>query len=52
MRSTDQPAQAEIAEQYLDATKAKTLLGWGPRFGLEAGLQKSIVWYLDYLKSR
>jgi len=44
-------ATAEIAEQYLDATKARTLLGWQPRFGLEAGLQESIDWYTRFLKN-
>jgi CDP-glucose 4,6-dehydratase len=39
-------ATAEIAEQSLDATKAKKLLGWRPRFTLEEGLKKTIEWYL------
>ncbi len=45
-------AKAEIPEQYLDATKAKNLLGWRARFTLEDGLRRSIDWYLDYLKHR
>ncbi len=45
-------AKAEIAEQYLDATKAKQLLGWTPRFGLEEGLQYTVEWYLNYLRAR
>ena len=45
-------AKAEIPEQYLDATKAKKLLGWQARFDLKTGLKQSIAWYLDYLKSR
>ena len=39
-------ATAEIAAQSLDATKAKKLLGWRPRFSLEEGLRKTIDWYL------
>jgi CDP-glucose 4,6-dehydratase len=45
-------ATAEIAEQSLDASKAKKLLGWQPRFSLEEGLKKTIDWYLASLASR
>ncbi len=45
-------AKAEIPEQYLDATKAKNLLGWQARFSLDAGLKQSIDWYLKFLASR
>ena len=45
-------ATAEIAEQFLDATKAKKLLGWRPRFSLEEGLKKTRDWYLAFLASR
>lgn len=45
-------ARGEIPEQYLDATKAKRLLEWTPRFGLEEGLQHTIDWYLDFFKAR
>jgi len=45
-------ATAEIAEQSLDATKAKKLLGWRPRFSLEEGLKKTRDWYLAFLASR
>jgi len=45
-------ATAEIAQQFLDATKAKKLLGWQPRFTLEEGLKKTIDWYLAFLASR
>lgn len=42
-------ARGEIPEQYLDATKAKRLLQWTPRFGLDEGLQHTIAWYLAFL---
>lgn len=42
-------ARGEIPEQYLDATKAKQVLQWTPRFGLQEGLQHTIDWYLDFL---
>lgn len=45
-------ATAEIAEQYLDATKARTLLDWRPRFDIDTGLQHSIDWYRRYQQSR
>ena len=45
-------ARGEIPEQYLDATKAKQLIGWTPRFGLEDGLRNTIGWYLDFLGAR
>ncbi len=42
-------ASAEIREQYLDAGKARTRLGWAPRFGMEQGLRKTIDWYREFL---
>jgi CDP-glucose 4,6-dehydratase len=40
----------EIREQYLDATKARSILGWEPRWTLDAGLRKTIDWYEAYFK--
>lgn len=42
-------AANEIREQRVDAAKARTALGWAPRHGLDAGLEKSIAWYRQYL---
>lgn len=39
----------EIRRQYLDAGKARKVLGWSPLFTLEAGLQKTIAWYRAFL---
>jgi CDP-glucose 4,6-dehydratase len=39
----------EIREQRVDATKARTELGWKPRHDLDEGLRKSIDWYRQYL---
>lgn len=39
----------EIQAQYLDSTKAKEILGWSAKFGLESGLQRTISWYKEYL---
>jgi CDP-glucose 4,6-dehydratase len=44
-------ASNEIRLQYLDATRAKTVLKWKPRFQLEQGLAKTIEWYRTYLSS-
>lgn len=54
MGSTLQPvilnqASNEIRNQYLSAQKAREMLGWKPLFTLEAGLQKTIDWYKEYL---
>lgn len=38
-------AHHEIAEQYLDAARARKLLGWTPRVALDEGLHRTIGWY-------
>jgi len=38
-------APNEIQDQFLDATKARTVLGWRPIFSLDAGLRRTIEWY-------
>lgn len=43
-----QPAP-EIEVQYLDFTKARSVLGWAPKVSLEEGLEKSLAWYKAYL---
>lgn len=43
-------ARYEIRDQYLDASKARTVLGWSPRFDLDEGLKRAIVWYQDFFK--
>ncbi len=41
-------ASNEIRDQYLDATKAKRMLGWSPAFTLDASLRATIEWYTRY----
>ena len=41
-------ASNEIKSQYLDATKARTMLNWSPSFTLETGLLSTIEWYRRY----
>jgi CDP-glucose 4,6-dehydratase len=38
-------ASSEIREQYLDATKARTRLGWSPKYGMEDALRETVAWY-------
>lgn len=44
-------ATNEIRHQYLSAEKARTMLGWRPRWALEAALQETIAWYREYFDS-
>lgn len=43
-------ALKEIREQHLSAAKAKSILGWKPKFTLEEGLERTIAWYRELLK--
>ncbi len=44
-------ARAEIRDQYLDSTKARTRLGWTARHSLDTGLAKTVGWYRPFLES-
>lgn len=39
----------EIRKQYLNADKARRVLGWAPIFAFEVGLDKTIAWYKEFL---
>ncbi len=41
-------AANEIKHQYLSAARARAVLGWSPRYGLEEALRETIAWYGDY----
>jgi CDP-glucose 4,6-dehydratase len=43
-------ASHEIPHQYLDASKARAMLGWRPHFTLEQGLERTILWYERMLR--
>jgi CDP-glucose 4,6-dehydratase len=45
-------ASGEIRYQYLSAARARSLLGWEPRFSLEDGLRRTIDWYRQMLVPR
>jgi CDP-glucose 4,6-dehydratase len=42
-------ATNEIRDQFLSSAKARSVLGWEPRFGIEDGLERTIGWYRSYL---
>ncbi|HET9051766.1 MAG TPA: NAD-dependent epimerase/dehydratase family protein [Candidatus Dormibacteraeota bacterium] len=42
-------AVGEIQDQYLSIERAAQVLGWAPRFDLDAGLTRTIGWYRDLL---
>jgi CDP-glucose 4,6-dehydratase len=57
MGSTLQPdvrneTSNEIRDQYLDATKARTVLGWSPAFTFDEGLRATTEWYREYFRAR
>ena len=43
-------ASNEIRDQYLDASKARAMLGWSPAFTLDAGLRATVDWYKEYFR--
>jgi CDP-glucose 4,6-dehydratase len=45
-------AHHEIHSQYLSAEKARSLLGWRPRYTQEEGLKETIDWYSSFIGAR
>ncbi len=43
-------ATNEIRCQYLNAEKARRVLGWSAAFSLDEGLQRTIQWYGDFFR--
>ena len=46
--NTQQPYEAELLK--LDSSKAKTKLGWKPRWNLETALNKTLEWHQAWRK--
>ena len=44
-------AQNEIPHQYLSAVKARKKLDWRPNFNFEAGLKRTISWYVSQMET-
>lgn len=45
-------ASHEIRSQYLDASKARSVLRWAPTFTLDEGLGATVAWYRQHLAAR
>ncbi len=43
-----EPRIGEVKRLIADATKAKNMLGWEPKYKLEEGLKEFIQWYKNY----
>ena len=43
-------AKGEIRNQYLSTLKARSVLGWTPRYSLKDGLGETIAWYTEYFE--
>jgi len=43
-----EPRIGEVKKLIADATKAKDMLGWEPKYKLEEGLKEFIQWYKNY----
>ncbi len=44
-------AKNELQAQYLDWAKAKKVLGWQPKHGLDDGLKETVEWYRKFFGS-
>ena len=42
----------EIEKQYLSSKKAQKVLSWKPRFSLDDGIGKTVMWYKAFFKAR
>ncbi|MCX8130835.1 MAG: GDP-mannose 4,6-dehydratase [Clostridia bacterium] len=42
----------EIEHQYLSAEKARTILGWKPKYNVEEGLKETIQWYTEFFNNK
>ena len=40
----DAPRPGEVQRIYLDATRAKRVLGWEPHVGFSDGLRRTVEW--------
>jgi UDP-glucuronate 4-epimerase len=40
----------DVKRTYADITKAKEMLGWQPKIGIEEGIERFVKWYKEYYK--
>jgi CDP-glucose 4,6-dehydratase len=45
-------ASSEIREQYLDAGKARAMLGWSPHYGMQTALEETVAWYRAHFAAK
>lgn len=50
IKHTKEGREDEIGEQYVSWDKARRVLGWMPRVGLDEGLTRTIEWYAKALR--
>ena len=43
-------ARHEIADQHLDSSKARSVLGWEPVYSIEVALAETVAWYREHLR--
>jgi CDP-glucose 4,6-dehydratase len=43
-------AKNEIVQQYLSAKKAREVLKWKPKYGLDEGIKETIEWYENFFR--
>jgi CDP-glucose 4,6-dehydratase len=41
-------ASSEIREQYLDAGKARRMLGWAPKYDMLRAIEETVAWYREH----
>ncbi|MFT4112167.1 NAD-dependent epimerase/dehydratase family protein [Silvibacterium sp.] len=44
-------ASSEIREQYLDASKARRLLGWQPKYDMPEAIRETVDWYREHFQA-
>lgn len=46
------PRQGDVQRNFSDTSKARRLLGWQPRVGLQEGLRQTVLWFVRDSKAR
>lgn len=51
IKRANEERETEIQAQYVSFNKAKKILGWTAKTGLEEGLRKTLTWYKNYFNA-